>query len=161
MARQQSTRRRSSIDQPSLMVDQVVIKPSLSVRPSRRPTSCRSVSRRSRLRSHTHPLLQHPSTQSPTIIDNTRRSSPSSVRIGVITSGILQLAVCQRSYHFRNRLQSLIIMDARAVFGCYRFDYIIYFTRDNLHWLPIRQRVDFNDFNDFNLYLLYYIIILL
>ena len=41
------------------------------------------------------------------------------------------------------RLQSLINMFARFVSGPSRFDHIMDFTRDYLHWLPIRQRVDF------------------
>ena len=41
------------------------------------------------------------------------------------------------------RLQSLINMAARIVSGRSRFDHISDFTRDELHWLPIRQRIDF------------------
>ena len=79
-----SSRRRSSFEQPSLVVDQndAVTQRSRSGR----PTSCRSISRRSRIRSHTQRLLQHPSTSSTTIIDDTRSSSPCSVRTGPIKS---------------------------------------------------------------------------
>ena len=41
------------------------------------------------------------------------------------------------------RLQSLINMSARVMFGRSRFDHITDFTRDYLHWLSIRHRVDF------------------
>ena len=34
-------------------------------------------------------------------------------------------------------------MAARVVSGCSRLDHITDFTRDHLHWLPNRQRVDF------------------
>ena len=45
------------------------------------------------------------------------------------------------------RLQSLINMAARVVSARSRFDHITDLSRDYLHWLPIRQRVDFKMFS--------------
>ena len=41
------------------------------------------------------------------------------------------------------RLQSLIKLAARVLSSRSRFDHITDFARDYLHWLPIRQRVEF------------------
>ena len=130
----------SLLIQPSLVVDQVDIKPSLNVRDL-------GVQLRADLSVADHVstvirkrLLQHPSTPSTTIIDDTRSSSPCNVRSGVNCCNSLYVNAPATS---TKRLQSLINMPARVLSGRSRFDHITDFTSYYLHWLPIRLQVDF------------------
>src|SRR5688572_10373203 len=43
----------------------------------------------------------------------------------------------------RSKLQSILNAAARLIGGVAKFDHISYFIRDSLHWLPIRQRIQF------------------
>src|SRR5688572_33052120 len=42
-----------------------------------------------------------------------------------------------------SKLQSILNAAARLIGGIAKFDHISYFIRDSLHWLPIRQRIQF------------------
>ena len=138
-----SSHRRSSFDQPSLVVDQVDIKPSLSVRDL-------GVQLRADLSVADHVFA---------VIRNgyynirQLRQLRSSMTRKALRHAAYALVLSRVDYCnslFANapatstkRLQSLIIMAARVVSGRSRFDHITEFTRYYLHWLPIRQRVDF------------------
>ena len=123
-----SSRRRSSFDQPTLVVEQVFIKPSVSFRD---------------LRSHTQRLIQHPST--PFNYDHrwhaklfaTQRTYWCYQEWTTVTRCIptrLSLQQCDSSQW--SIWLPVLCLDAPDLITTD-------FTRDYLHWLPIQQRVDF------------------
>ena len=138
-----SSHRRSSFDQPSLVVDQVVITPSLSVR-DLGVQQCANLS----VADHVSAVI---------------RSGYNNIcQLRQLRSSMTREALCRAAYAlvlsrvdycnslFANapatstkRLQSLINMAVRVLSGRSRIDHITDFIRDYLHWLPIRQRVDF------------------
>ena len=138
-----SSRLHSSFDQPLLVVDQVDIKPSLSVR-DLGVQLCANLS-----------VADHVSAVIRSGYYNIRqlrqlRSSMTCEALHHAAYALVLSRVDYRNSLFANapatstkRLQSLINMAARVVSGPSRFDHIMDFTRDYLHWLPFWQQVDF------------------
>ena len=135
-----SSRRRSSFEQPSLIIDQIVIKPSLGVRNlGVQLRADLSVANRisAVIRSGYYNIRQLRSSMT--------RKALHHAAYALVLSRVDYCNSLYANAHATStkRLQSLISMAARVVSGCSRFDHITDFTRYYLHWLPIWQRVDF------------------
>ena len=139
-----SSRRRFSFHQPPLVAYQVVIKPSLSVRDlGVQLWADLSVADHvsAVIRSGYYNIRQRRQLRS----SMTREA----LRHAAHAQALSRIDCCNSLYAnapatSTKLLQSLINMAARVVSCRSRFDHITDFRRDYLHWLPIRQRVDFN-----------------
>ena len=133
-----SSHHRSPFDQPSLVVDQVDIKPSLSVRDL-------GVQLRADLSVADHDTAVIRSGYYNISQLRQLRSSMTreALRHAAYALVLSRVDYCNSLYANAPATSSLINMAARVVSGSSRFDHITDFARDYLHWLSIWQWVDF------------------
>ena len=134
-----SSRRRSSFNQLSLVVDQVDITPSLSIRDL-------GVQLRADLSvaNHVFTVICSGNYNIRQLHQLQSLMTREALRHAAYALMLSRVDYCNSLFAnapatSTKRFQSLINLAARVVSDCSRFDHITDFTRDYLHWLPIRQ----------------------